>query len=60
MKAIHQGRHKVTGKMYDVLCVANDDATREGWPTTVVYRDDKSVWALPVDRWLEKFDLVKI
>lgn len=55
-----QCRHRVNGKLYDVVCIGNILATRPGWPVTVVYRDaEGAIWALCINEFLGKFEMIK-
>lgn len=48
-------RHKKTGNLYTVDCVANTSGDR--WPHIVVYYDASGVlWARPVSEWMERYE----
>lgn len=56
-EAQSQWRHRRTGRLYRVLCVANAAATKSGWPVTVVYDDqDGHIWAKPVGEFTLAFE----
>lgn len=55
---IHWQHH--TGKRYEMICVANEHTTKEGFERVVVYRDPESgeVFARPVEEYIQKFSPV--
>lgn len=53
-------RHKTSGKIYDLLFVANENATRESWPELAIYRDiNQKIWARPYEEFLERCERVE-
>lgn len=45
-----------SGTEYTVICVTNVDATKAGYPVTVVYRDSKgAMWSRPLTEWHDSF-----
>lgn len=42
------------GHFFTIIRLANVDATRPGWPPTVVYEDrDERVWARPLEEFIK-------
>ncbi len=56
MKIPKQGskwKHK-SGTIYEVVIVANEKATKQDYPITVVYQDSEgNVWARTLEKWQE-------
>lgn len=49
-------RHKAIGDVYTIITMTNIDATRPGWPPTVVYEDmHERIWSRPLSEFNEKF-----
>lgn len=60
MKIPHNGtkwKHK-SGKVYEVVIVANETATKSDYPITVVYKDTEgNIWARTLEKWQEMEEL---
>lgn len=45
--------HKATDKQYTVIIVANENATKQGYPIIIVYRDnDNNIWAKDLNKFM--------
>lgn len=48
-----QWKHK-SGKLYEVVIVTNEQATKVDYPITVVYKDSEGyIWSRTLDKWQE-------
>jgi hypothetical protein len=55
-------RHLRSGRIYEVLLIANEHATyTDDWPIIVSYRrlDDQTIWARRYDSWNASFEEVE-
>lgn len=47
-------KHEPSGRLYQVLTITNEFATREDYPVTVVYMgSDLKVWSRPLSKWYD-------
>lgn len=54
-----QYRHKESGRIYELLHVANFYSDLPDWPLTAVYRDvDGNIWARPLDKFIERCEAI--
>ncbi len=52
-------RHNRTTMVYVVIAIANEQATRNEYPVTIVYRDTKEqVWSRPVSKWYKSMSFI--
>jgi hypothetical protein len=51
-------KHK-SGKTYTVLMITNENATKQDYPITVVYKDNENnVWSRTLEKWSEMEKLI--
>lgn len=46
-----------SGRIYQVMCLANEDSTKPQYPVTVVYFnvENGKIWSRPLDDWARSF-----
>lgn len=46
-----------SGKVYEIICVANKNATKITFPVTVVYKDEEeNIWSRPLYEFMKKLE----